>query len=106
VGIDVSKDFLDIARSDGTPAWRRPNDAAGIEQLVRELCDLAPGCIVVESTGGIERKLLGALLDANLPLALVNPGKVRHLAKGLGILAKTDAIDAKVLPCRGCLWLI
>ncbi|MCL2648994.1 MAG: IS110 family transposase [Phycisphaerales bacterium] len=106
MGIDVSKDFLDIARSDGTPAWRRPNDAAGIEQLVRELCDLAPGCIVVESTGGIERKLLGALLDANLPLALVNPGKVRHLAKGLGILAKTDAIDAKVLPCRGCLWLI
>ena len=97
MGIDVSKDFLDIARSDNTPAWRRANDPAGIEQLARELRQIAPGCIVVESTGGIEKKLIDALLDENLPVALVNPGKVRHLAKGLGILAKTDAIDAKVL---------
>jgi transposase len=97
VGIDVSKEFLDIARSDNVPPWRVANDPEGIDPLVRELQKLAPACIVVESTGGIERQLTAALLDANLKVALVNPGNVRHLAKGLGILAKTDAIDAKVL---------
>jgi len=53
--------------------------------------------IVVEATGGLEQPLLDALLDADLPVARVNPGQVRHLAKALGLLAKTDAIDAKVL---------
>src|SRR5207244_1659786 len=48
-------------------------------------------------TGGLEQPLLEALLDAGLPVARVNPGKVRHLAIALGILAKTDAIDARVL---------
>jgi transposase len=53
--------------------------------------------IVVEATGGLERPLLDALLEANLPVALVNPARVRSLATGLGILAKTDKIDAFVL---------
>jgi transposase len=97
VGIDVSKESLDIARSDNTPPWRSANSTAGIDSLVRQFHELQPACIVVESTGGIEWQLLAALLDANLPVALVNPKNVRHFAKGLGILAKTDAIDAKVL---------
>jgi transposase len=73
------------------------NTSPDIDTLVRQLRELAPACIVVESTGGPERTLLAALLDAELPVAMVNPANVRHLAKGLGILAKTDAIDARVL---------
>ena len=96
-GIDVSKDFLDSACSDSSKSWRVANDPSGIASLVRQFQSLAPACIVIESTGGLERPLLAALLDADLPVALVNPGKVRHLAKGLGILAKTDAIDARIL---------
>jgi transposase len=97
VGIDVSKDFLDIARSDQKTPWRTSNDKAGIDALVRTLQEASPACIVVESTGGVERDLVNALLDAKLKVALVNPKNVRDFAKGLGILAKTDAIDAKVL---------
>jgi transposase len=97
VGIDVSKEFLDSARSDHPDPWRISHDDAGRQQLVQTLRELQPTCIVVESTGGLERPLLAALLEANLPVALVNPANVRHLAKGLGILAKTDAIDARVL---------
>lgn len=96
-GIDVSKDFLDSARSDSSKPWRVANDPSGIASLVRQFQSLAPACIVIESTGGLERPLIAALLEANLPVALVNPAKVRHLAKGLGILAKTDAIDARIL---------
>jgi len=97
VGIDVSKEFLDIARSDSKSAWRKPNDPAGIQTLLKELSNIQPACIVIESTGGLERPVLEALLEADLPVALVNPGNVRNLAKGLGILAKTDAIDAHLL---------
>jgi transposase len=97
VGIDVSKEFLDIARSDQPNPWRCANDKAGIRKLVTALSSPTPRCIVIESTGGLERPLIDALLDAELPVALVNPSNVRHLAKGLGFLAKTDAIDARVL---------
>ena len=97
VGIDVSKEFLDTARCGLPNTWRNANTPEGIASLVRQLQEIAPACIVVESTGGLERPLLDALLEANLPVALVNPGNVRHMARGLGILAKTDAIDAQVL---------
>ena len=75
------------------------NDAAGIGQVVRQLraAGAALAVVVVEATGGLERPLLDALLEADLPVALVNPGHVRHFAKGIGKLAKTDRIDAKVL---------
>ncbi len=97
VGIDVSKESLDTARSDQPNAWPLANDAPGIARLVGLLRQMQPACIVVESTGGLERPLLAALLEANLPVALVNPARVRHLAIGLGIMAKTDRIDARVL---------
>jgi transposase len=98
VGIDVAKDKLDLARSDAADAILTvANDAAGIAEVVATLAAARPAVIVVEATGGLERPLVDALLDAALPVALVNPGHVRHFAKGLGILAKTDAIDAKVL---------
>jgi transposase len=73
------------------------NDAAGIVQVVRQLRELSPQLIVLESTGKLEQPLLLALLDAQLPVARVDPKRVRLFALGLGQLAKTDAIDARVL---------
>ena len=97
VGIDVAKDKLDLARSDSVELIAVANDGQGIARVVRELTAARPSRIVVESTGGLERPLLEALLDANMPVALVNPARVRHFAIGIGTLAKTDPIDARVL---------
>lgn len=97
MGIDVSKDSLDIARSDQSHPWCAANDQADIDKLVLQLRQAGPACIVIESTGGVERALVNALLEADLPVALVNPFHVRHFAMGLRILAKTDPIDAVVL---------
>lgn len=99
VGIDVAKEKLDLARSDTQTVEVFTNDPAGIALILQTLKGQKAGLarIVIESTGGLERKLLEALLDADLPVALVHPGRVRHFAKGLGILAKTDRIDARVL---------
>ena len=96
VGIDVAKDKLDLARSDSGEILTVAHDPDGIRRLVDSLSKKPPSTIV-EATGGLERAVLDALLDAGLPVALVNPGHVRHFAKGIGILAKTDAIDARVL---------
>ena len=99
VGIDVSKDGLDLARSDRGGVTAYANDAAGIAAVVRMLAEDGPALAmaVVEATGGLERPLLEALLDAGLPAALVHPGRVRYFAKALGVLAKTDRIDGRVL---------
>jgi transposase len=97
VGIDVAKEKLDLARSDTDVVQTFCNDAAGIAQIVRLLLEARPAMIVIESTGGLERPLLEALLEAELPAALVHPGRVRHFAIGLGILAKSDPIDARTL---------
>ena len=97
VGIDVAKDKLDLARSDTGELMTFCNDDRGIGRIVELLTVAAPRCIVIESTGGLERALLAALLDAKLPVALVNPSRVRYFAIGCGILAKTDPIDARVL---------
>ena len=97
VGIDVALGKLDIARTDRAGVVTLANDSNAHQQLIHSLLSASPAMIVVEATGGIERPLLDALLDAQLPVALVQPGLVRHFAKGLGILAKTDGIDARVL---------
>jgi transposase len=97
VGIDVAKDKVDLARSDTKVVNAISNDPIGIGQIVRQMLELRPAMIVIESTGGLERPLLEALLNAELPVALVHPGRVRFFAKALGILAKSDCIDAAVL---------
>lgn len=97
VGIDVAKDKLDVARSDSQEVTAFTNDDAGIARLVETLRQAKPVLIVAEATGGYERAVVGALLVADLPVAVANPRHVRHLARGLGISAKTDAIDARVL---------
>ena len=97
VGVDVSKDTLDLARSDSDRVTTFANDPAGVAQVVDLLAAAGPAVVVVEATGGLERPLVDALLDAGLPVARVHPGRVRHFARGLGVLAKTDAADARVL---------
>jgi transposase len=97
IGIDVAKDTLDLARHNADAVQVFANDAAGIADIVQLLLADKPAGIVIESTGGLERPLLDALLEAGLPASRVHPGRVRYFAIGLGILAKTDPIDARVL---------
>lgn len=97
VGIDVSGDRLDVARNDSSQSWSFTNDEKGIAELILLIAPWNPGRIAVESTGKIERPLLTALIDASLNACHVNPGRVRKFADGMGWLAKTDAIDARVL---------
>lgn len=97
VGIDVAKDKLDVARSDDARVVTISNTGEGIAELLALLRTLKPTLVVIEATGGYERPALDAMLDADLPVALAQPAQVRHMAKALGILAKTDAIDARVL---------
>lgn len=97
VGIDVAKDHLDLAHTHDPAVRTVANDDAGIAQVIDWLRTLNPALIAVEATGGLERDLLQALLQAGLPVALVNPRHVRNLTRGLGVQAKTDAIDARML---------
>jgi transposase len=97
VGIDVAKDKLDLGRSDIEHVVTLANSKRGIEKIVNLMRQINPALIVIEATGGYEQPALTALLDAGLPVALAQPAHVRHMAKALGILAKTDAIDARVL---------
>lgn len=97
VGVDVSKARLDVAVEGTGECWSVANDETGVGDLIVRLSRLALGRVVVEATGGQERLLVERLSDAGMPVALVNPKQVRHLARGLGRRAKTDRIDALVL---------
>ena len=97
VGIDVSKSWVDVyIRPDGT-AFRCNTDGAGLAELVRRVRPLAPQLIVMEASGGYESLVAVSLAEAGLPVAIVNPRQVRKFAEALGQLAKTDAIDARVI---------
>ena len=97
VGIDVSKDHLDIGVYPTGKTWQLVHDEAGKEQLCQELRKLKPDLIVMEASGGMEGALAVKLQEAKLPAVVVNPRQVRDFAKAHGILAKTDRIDAQVL---------
>jgi transposase len=97
IGIDVAKDWLEVASTGTDAPWRVANDAAGIAALVATLSARAPHLIVLEPTGGLETAVVAALLAAGLAVAVVNPAKVRAFATASGRLAKTDALDARVL---------
>lgn len=94
VGIDVSKETLDIAVRPTGEQWQLANAEADFPALVNRLQGLAPTLIVLESTGGWERPVAMALLTAALPTAVVNPRRPRHFAQATGELAKTDELDA------------
>ena len=97
VGIDVSKDHLDVHLRPQARAFRLANDPEGIAALTDRLAPLAPACIVLEATGGLEVPLAAALAAAAMPPSLVNPRQARDFAKAVGQLAKTDRLDAAAL---------
>jgi transposase len=97
VGIDVSKDRLDVAVLGEERGWQADNNLEGIAQLVEQLQTLDPVLIVVEATGGYQRCVVEALFQVGLSVAVVNPARVRQFARACGLLAKTDKLDAQVL---------
>jgi transposase len=97
LGVDVSKEFLDTDTLPPTQKRRFTNDLVGIAELVAWAQAFHPDRIVFESTGPYQKAAVGALLADSLPAVVVNARQVRDFAKALGILAKTDAIDAAVL---------
>jgi len=101
VGIDVSKTQLDIAIGQEGQSWQAANTSAGICALILRLLEFQPCLIVVESTGGLEKPLVKALQKVTLPVAMVHPGRVRKFAAGIGWIAKTDRLDARLLAWYG-----
>ena len=97
VGIDVSKDRLDVAERGERQTVQVDNRQTGIKELVARMQELEPELIVVEATGGYQRAGVEALFWAGLPVAVVNPARVRQFARAAGLLAKTDRLDARVL---------
>jgi len=97
VGIDVSKDRLDVHVLPGGPAFAVARDGEGLAALVARLGALAPYLVVLEATGGFEQTVAAALVAAAIPLAVVNPRQIRDFARATGKLAKTDALDAAAI---------
>jgi transposase len=97
VGIDVSKDRLDVHVRPTGRVLSYSRDAAGIDALLGELGGLAPQLIAVEATGGFEEVVVASLGAAGLPVVMVNPAQVRLFAGAIGQRAKTDPIDAAVI---------
>ena len=97
VGIDVSKDQLDIAIRPGEVRFRESNNDSGIQALIARLLSLKPQLILLEATGGYEILAAASLRQAGLPAHIINPRQVRDFARSSGRLAKTDKIDAAVL---------
>ncbi len=103
VGIDVSKSVLDVSLYPIGKTWQVEYSPPGITALAEELADLGPAVVVVEATGGLEMSLTAALGAAGLPVAVVNPKRVRDFARATGRLAKTDKLDAQVLAQFGAM---
>ena len=101
VGIDVSKHTLEWAVGVEGKIQHTRNELRPIAALVRRMVALDPERIVIESTGGYERAVVAKLAEAGLPVVVVNPRRVRSFGEGMGFLAKTDAIDARLLALFG-----
>lgn len=98
IGIDVSKDRLDVAAtSPSMAAFHVPRNHGGLEDLIERLKPLGAERIAIEATGGFETVVVAALTTAALPVVVVNPAQVRAFARALGKRAKTDPIDAAVI---------
>lgn len=101
VGIDVSKDALDLATTASQKVDRYTNDALGIGGMVNRLLRASPRLVTIESTGGYERQLVEKLCRANIRTSVINPRLARDFAKSSNRLEKTDAIDARILASFG-----
>jgi transposase len=94
VGIDVARQTLDVAVLPSRESFTLDYSDEGLVTLVTRLTALQPTLVVIEATGGYERRVAGELTDAGLAVAVVNPSRVRQLAKATGTLAKNDKLDA------------
>lgn len=101
VGIDLSKDNLEVFVDTSSKRIVCPNRACELKRLARDLKKLDPELIVMEATGGYETQAAITFTEAGLPFAIVFPRRVRQLALGLGVIAKTDEIDARVIARYG-----
>jgi transposase len=97
VGIDVSKDRLDVCVLPGGDRFAVTRDAAGLDELAGRLLPLKPRVVAVEATGGFETVVAASLAAVSLPVVVVNPAQVRHFALAVGKRAKTDPIDAGMI---------
>jgi transposase len=97
VGVDVSKRWLDVQVHEDGQGWKVGNDPAGFATMITKMKLIGPAIIVFEATGGYESRCVKALAEAGLAVSVVNPTRVRRFAQAMGILAKTDKIDARVI---------
>lgn len=97
VGIDVSKKELEVAERPTGQHAVFSNDESGVASMVAFVMSFSPSLIILEATGGLEIRAVGALAVKGCPVVVVNPRQVRDFAKATGRLAKTDSIDAQVL---------
>ena len=88
IGIDVSKTHLDVHSLPSSEAWQTDNTSAGVMALVDKLLLCNPLLVVMEATGGLEMPLACALMEASLPVAVVNPRQARDFAKAMGKLPR------------------
>jgi transposase len=103
IGIDVAKAKLDLAYEAGSAVEQFANSTEGHEKLLKKLPKPKTCLIVLEATGGFEKAVVVELVSAGHVVSVVNPRQVRDFAKALGILAKTDKIDARVIAKFGAL---
>jgi transposase len=101
VGVDVAKSTLDVAVTDSGEVRQFTNDDKGIGEAVGYIAGLKPATIILEATGSLEMPLAAALQAGCLPVVVINPRQVRDFARATGALAKTDAIDARILALFG-----
>jgi len=101
VGVDVAKAHLDVCVLPGDESWRTSNNEVDIAELTQRLQALEPRGVILEATGGLEQALVVALLDAGVPVHVMNPRQMRDFARAIGRLAKTDKLDAAVLALFG-----
>jgi transposase len=97
IGIDISKTQMDVAIWGNDKTWEFRNEAEGWQELVEKAKDLNPSLIVVEASGGIEQPIVAELFMEKLPVAIVNPTRVRNFARSTGQFAKTDKLDARLI---------
>ena len=97
VGIDVSKERLEVCLMPEGEAFALANDQEGIDSLIERLEEAPPELVVLEASGRYERPAAAAIAAAGIPVAVVNPRQARDYAKATGRLAKTDRIDAEIL---------
>jgi len=101
IGIDVSKDHLDVAIRPTHQQMQFGNDDEGVDKVIEALNPVSPTLIVLEATGSYHRLVLSRLLAAGLPAIAINPRQARDFARAIGRLAKSDTIDADILAAFG-----